>query len=285
MYDVIIIGKGPAGLSAALYTVRANLKTLIIATGYGAAGTAEKIDNYFGFSHTVSGTQLIKNSEQMLKALGGEFSDEEVTDISMNYDDMTFIVKTPSSIHTAKKIILATGKNRTLPSIPGLKRYDGKGISRCAVCDAFFYKGKNVAVLGNGKFAFAEAEELSGIVKNITIYTNGEKAGTDKFNLDTRKIAEAYGDDKIRGFIMADGQKTEFDGLFIADGIPGGTEFGAKLGVMMKDGSVITDQNGKTNVPGFFAAGDCAGAPYQISVSVGRGALAALAVIAELRKS
>lgn len=283
MYDVIIIGKGPAGLSAALYTVRANLKTLIIANGYGAAATTDKIDNYFGFANTVSGLQLVKDTEILAKSLGGEFSEEEVTDITMNYDDMSFKISTSNNSYSAKKVLLATGKNRVLPNIKGLKQFDGKGVSRCAVCDAFFYRGKSVAVLGSGSFALAEASELLPVVGSITLYTNGKELESDEFTVDKRKIVEAYGDMKIQGFLMEDGQKVDFDGLFIAEGTPGGTEFGAKLGVMMKDGAVITDQNGKTNVPGFYAAGDCVGTPYQISVAVGQGALAAMAITSEIR--
>ena len=172
MEKVVIIGAGPAGISAALYTVRGNMDPLVIHTGIGALEKAEKIENYYGLERPLSGQELFDRGIAQAKDLGVRFLEAQVLGIS-GFD--TFTVKTTAGDIETESVILATGGKRTAPAIPGIREYEGRGVSYCAVCDAFFYRGREVAVLGNSDFALHEAEELKNVTPSVTIYTNGEK--------------------------------------------------------------------------------------------------------------
>ena len=146
MEKVIIIGAGPAGISAALYAVRGNLDPLVINNGIGALEKAEKIENYYGLNHPLSGQELYDTGIAQAKALGVRMLDAQVLGVG-GFD--TFVVKTTEGEFETQSLILATGSKRAAPKIPGVKEFEGKGVSYCAICDAFFYRGKDVAVLGN----------------------------------------------------------------------------------------------------------------------------------------
>ncbi len=289
MYDVIIIGRGPAGLSAALYTVRAGLKTLIAASAGGALEKAGKIDNYFGFGETVSGSHLISSTQEQVKRLGGEFLDTEIVDIQPSLDGGYTLKSSNGQELTSKALLIATGKSRAMPPIKGLADYEGAGVSHCAVCDGFFYRGKVVGVLGEGRFALAEAKELKPLVKSVTVFTNGKAPAftaeeSGNIAVDTRKITGVSGDGKLEHLLFG-AESATLDGLFIALGEAGSSAFAAKLGIVLDKNSIVTDSHGATNIPGIYAAGDCTGGPYQISVSVGAGAKAGLAIAEYLRQS
>lgn len=147
MYDVIIIGSGPAGISAALYTQRGGLKTLIISKGSSSLEKAHKIQNYYGLVEEISGKELYKIGIEQAKRIGVEIIEDEVVQIS---NEKNFKVTTINAEYDATNVILATGINRKESTIKGIKEYEGKGISYCAVCDAFFFRGKDVAVIGDG---------------------------------------------------------------------------------------------------------------------------------------
>lgn len=290
MIDCVIVGRGPAGLSAALYTIRSGLSTVIIASGGSALEKAAKIDNYFGFSHTVSGKQLVSDTLSQVERLGGRVVDAEVTDIRPNMEGGFDAVCDNGETYSCAALLLATGKSRGLPPVKGLSRFEGAGVSHCAVCDGFFYRGKTVGVLGEGKFALGESRELEHLAKTCTIYTNGLEPAFDPSELrgillDKRKIEAVSGDAKLSGVVFEDGSSAPLDGLFIASGVAGSGEFAAKLGILTENGSVVVDKTGATNVPGIYAAGDCTGAPYQVSVSVGEGARAGLAIAEYVRSS
>ena len=155
MEKMIIIGAGPAGISAALYAARGNMDPLVINNGIGALEKAEKIENYYGLEGPVSGRELFDRGIAQAKALGVRFLDAQVLGIG-GFD--TFEVQTTAGTFESICVIIATGGKRTAPKIPGVKELEGKGVSYCAVCDAFFYRGKEVAVLGNSDFALHEAE-------------------------------------------------------------------------------------------------------------------------------
>ena len=173
MYDCIIIGKGPAGISAAIYLKRANLNVLVIGKDGGALEKTKKIDNYYGFVNTISGTELLENGLKQAKRLEIEIITDEVIDISLNEE--LYTIETRNQTFTAKTVILATGTKRENANIPGIEELEGRGISYCAICDAFFYKNKNVAVLGNGDYALKEATTLSSVANKVTILTNGKE--------------------------------------------------------------------------------------------------------------
>ena len=140
MEKVIIIGAGPAGISAALYAVRGNLDPLVINNGIGALEKAEKIENYYGLEHPLSGQELYDTGIAQAKALGVRILDAQVLGVG-GFD--TFVVKTTEGEFETQSLILATGSKRAAPKIPGVKEFEGKGVSYCAICDAFFYRGKD----------------------------------------------------------------------------------------------------------------------------------------------
>ena len=159
MYDVIIIGAGPAGISAGLYTKRANLKVLILYKDQSALEKTEWIENYYGFENGISGKDLYKTGIQQAKNLGIDVRKEEVTNIQFGENNQ-YMVMTEKETYKTKTVIFATGNKKNTPKIKGIKEFEGKGVSYCAVCDGFFYRNKDVSILGNGKYAISEANEL-----------------------------------------------------------------------------------------------------------------------------
>ena len=157
MQDVVIIGYGPAGVSAALYLRRSNKTVTLLGKDAGALAKAEKIENYFGLAEPVSGPELASIGLQQAIALGAKVVHDEVLDISW---DGVFTVTGKANKYDAPCVILATGSARKTLPIIGLKEYEGHGVSYCAVCDAFFYRGQSVGVLGNGNFALHEISHL-----------------------------------------------------------------------------------------------------------------------------
>ena len=286
--DLVIIGAGAAGLSAALYGVRAGLSVSVIYLDSGALGRAHLIENYFGFAEPVSGQALLDATTANLRRLGCRFKSGEV--VAVNVTDNGFSVTlADGAAEIGTAVLIATGRPVSLPPIPGIGAFEGNGVSHCAVCDGFFYRGKQVAVLGSGAFARAEAAVLQPLAASVTILTNGEASASDAFvnagfAVCTKKITSVLGADKLTGIAFADGSERPLDGLFLANGKAGALDFAAHLGILQKDGAIRVDASGMTNLPGLFAAGDCLGAPYQVSVSVGRGCVAALGAVAYVRE-
>ena len=216
LYDVIIVGSGPAGISASLYARRRKLSVLIISKGDGALEKTEKIDNYYGLSDGISGKELYQNGIKQAKKLGVELIEDEV--VALSYIE-NFEIETINSKYIAKSVILATGTNRITPNIKGIQEFEGKGVSYCAICDAFFFKGKDVAVLGNGNYAIHEMEQLKPIVGSVSILTNGEQIVENRdvaVEVDNRKIREFRGDNKIEEIEFEDHTKRKVNGVFIA---------------------------------------------------------------------
>lgn len=196
MYDVIIVGAGPAGISASLYTVRRNLKTLIIYKEESALEKTKKIENYYGFENGINGEDLYKIGIKQAQNIGAEVIKDEVTNIQADYlneKGHIFKVGTLNNEFEAKSVILATGNKKNKPNIKNIDKYEGKGISYCAICDGFFYKNKDVAVIGNGDYAIAEAMDLQNIARSITILTNGRQAPeyrVENIDINTKEIRE-----------------------------------------------------------------------------------------------
>ena len=283
MSNVIIIGNGPAGISTALYTTRAGIDTTIIGKDSGSLGKASEIENYYGFEQPISGKDLIQNGIVQAKRLGAKMLTEEVVGIS--YNDK-LVVLTKENEYPADSIVIATGSSRTTPSIKGLKEFEGHGVSYCAVCDAFFYRGKDVAVLGNGEYAVHEALDLLPTSNSVTIVTNGKEPTTfipDLIKLNTNKIESLSGDELLEGINFIDGSSLSISGLFIAIGVAGSVDLAKKLGARIENNKIVTDETMATNIPGLYAAGDCTGGLLQISKAVYEGALAGTEIIKYLR--
>ena len=198
MYDVIVIGSGPAGISASIYLKRAQKNVCIITDGNSALKKTNKIENYYGVE-PISGEELYNIGIKQAKNLEIPIEKDEVTNISF---EKNFIVRTVNSEYEARYVIIATGTNRAAPKVKGIKEFEGKGISYCAICDGFFYKDKNVAVVGSGNYAIHEAEILKLITNSVTILTNGQKmienrAASD-FEVDETPIREFRGYNVIK---------------------------------------------------------------------------------------
>lgn len=309
MYDIIIIGAGPAGISASLYAKRAGMNVLVLYHGTSELEKAHKIDNYYGFVDGISGKELFDNGIKQAQNLGVEVIEKEITNIEMGMNanvnangnegqQVIYNVKAIDQTFEAKAVIIATGNKKVRPNIPGIVEFEGKGISYCAICDGFFYRNKNVAVIGNGEFALSEAEDLENVVNSITILTNGEanvendasenglegrvKEKFDKYKVDTRKIKQIIGEQKVKAIEFEDGDILEIDGIFVAEGIAGGGSFAKKLGIITKGDNgdnLEVNENMETNIKGIFACGNLTGGLLQVNKAVYEGAKAGLQAV------
>lgn len=279
MASVIIIGGGPAGVSAGLYTIRANIETTIFTQGGSALVKAEKIENYYGFPNGISGKELYQRGIDSVQNLGAKVIEQEV--IGAGYNGK-FVVETNTDTYEADALVIANGASRSVPKIKNIKEFEGKGVSYCAVCDAFFYRGKNVVVIGNGDYALHEADVLSKVAENVTILTNGEKA-PNYSNCDIRKIVSIEGNDVVEYIVFDDGEKLSVSGVFIAIGVAGGVDLARKLGAIVNGNYIDVNENMNTNVPNLYAVGDCTGGLLQVSKAVCDGAKAGIDIIKNLR--
>lgn len=208
LYDVIIIGKGPAGISAAIYAKRANLNVLVIGKDGGALEKTKEIDNYYGFTNTISGKELLINGINQAKRLNIPIETDEVLNVKF---DSIYYIETRNNTFEAKTLILATGTSRKKPLIKGVKEFEGRGISYCAICDAFFYRNKNVSVLGSGDYALSEARTLLPIAKSVSILTDGEELvqnrgiNEEDFLINEKAIEEIIGTDSVNKVKFTDG--------------------------------------------------------------------------------
>lgn len=290
MVDVIIIGKGPAGVSAALYTVRAGLRTLVIGLDNSALNKTDRIENYYGFAEPISGRYLLEQGEEQAKRLGVKFAQSEVIAIEKTE---YFEVYTTEENYSAKVVLLATGQQTKKVNIDGLEDFEGRGVSYCTTCDGFFYRGLKVGLVGFKDYAIHEAMELEPLTKNITIYTNGNELQlTDKyknhasrFSVNNNRIQSISGKEVIESITFEDGTSENIDGLFVAFESASSLDFARKLGVITSNNSIVVDENQSTNLKGLFAAGDCTGGFRQIATAVGQGALAGRKVIEFIRNN
>ena len=285
MRDVVIVGKGPAGISAALYLKRANYNPLVIGNSLGALDNDTLIENYYGFE-SITGKELIEKGINQAKKLEIDVLDEEVLRIIDNFDYFT-VVTNKKSIDT-KVVVLATGKKRSDLKIKGYKNFIGKGLSYCATCDGFIFRNKKIGVVGNGPYALSELEELRMFSKDIYLFTNGEDLDKEVENVKIIKtpIKAINGEEKINSLTLTDDSIVEIDGLFVALGVSSGVDFARHIGIDINNtnNSIIVDNNYMTNIEGIFAIGDCIGGVYQIAKAVSDGCVASKSIIEYLKK-
>ncbi|MBE6579653.1 MAG: FAD-dependent oxidoreductase [Ruminococcaceae bacterium] len=296
MYDLIVIGGGPAGLTAALYARRANKTVLVIEKGsFGGQITySPKVENIPGFTE-ITGNEF---GEKMVEQVLTQEADVECAEVLEIKDGVYKTVVTDSGDFTAKAIVIATGAKHRLLGLPGEEKYIGEGISFCAVCDGAFYEGKEVAVIGGGNSALQEAILLADLAKKVTVVQNldfltGEKKLQDK--LATKSNVEVILGTVVDGFIggdslegirirkEADGTVSDLmvDGVFVAIGLVPQNEVFAGLVPLDGRGYIISGEDCLTGTAGVFAAGDCrTKAIRQVTTAVADGAVAALAACA-----
>ena len=284
MEKIAVIGSGPAGCSAALYAARAGMEVTVISMGAGALQKAEMIQNYYGFETGISGEELYRRGVAGAEAVGAKFVTAEV--VGLDYA-ATLVVQTTAGNYPADAVILATGTGRLAPKIAGLTEHEGCGVSYCATCDAFFYRGKTAAVLGSGEYALHEVQALLPLADRVLLCTNGEPL-TAEFprgvEVYTEKLAAVEGEPNVTALRLATGEELPVDGLFVALGTAGSAALARKLGAPLRaDGRIAVDEKLQTGIPGLYAAGDCTGGMLQVCKAVYEGALAATEAIKMLR--
>jgi thioredoxin reductase (NADPH) len=291
-YDTIIIGAGPAAMSAAVFTARAKLKTLVIGIPEKSQlHYAQSIGNYIGMDD-MPGPELLEKGIEQIKKYGAQVIEKEVVHVLKRAE---FTVKTADNkTFTSKTVIIASGMAVKLPGIKNDQALLGKGVHTCVACDGYPYKGKKVAVIGNGNHAAEEAIELLAITKDITIISNGREfdiskelmaeceKGKVKFTKD--KVAEFTGAKWLEALLMKDGSEQKFDGVFLALGGVTSLTFAQKLALdTTPEGFLVIDKDGKTAIDGCYAAGGCTGGNQQIAKSAGEGCNAAISVIRKVK--
>lgn len=281
MKKVLIIGSGPAGITAGIYLLRAKINNVIVSNNLGSLKKANKIENYYGFIDPISGEELLQNGIKQYLNLGGSIINDEIVGLTF---ESKLVAEGLLNNYESDIVILSTGVSRLLPSIKGLS--DEIGISYCAICDAFFYKNKDVVVLGNNKYAVSEAEILSKVAKSVTIFTNGrEMLCETNLSINTNKIMEIKKNDNDYAIYLQDNLKFLTDGIFIAEGVAGAAALAKKIGAKINNNNIVVDENMKTNIPNLYAVGDCIGGTLQIVKASYQGMIAALNIINENKKS
>lgn len=214
------------------------------------------------------------------KNLGIELKKEEVIKIEKIKE--TFEVSTSNRKYISRNVILATGNKKNTPDIKGIKELEGKGISYCAICDGFFYRGKDVAVLGSGDYAISEVNDLLNVANKITILTNKKKMPdfrAENVKVETRGVIAVKGENQLESIELEDGTKLEVDGLFVAQGVAGSTDFARKLGALVKDNKIVVSDKMETTIQGLYACGDCVGGIYQIAKAINEGMIAGISAV------
>lgn len=283
MGRVIIIGTGPAGVSAALYTARAGVDTIMIGGGDSALNKTDEIENYYGFPEPVSGLELLERGEKQAERLGVKILHEEV--VGLGFEEKLKVI-TDKDSYDADSIVIATGSPRNVPKTEGLSDFEGSGVSYCAVCDAFFNRGKNVAVLGNGQYALNEVHDLLPVAASVTVLTDGmrpEAEFPENVFVRTEKIKRFAGESRIEKVVFEDDTQIDIFSVFIAYGTAGSADLARKLGIFTEGSRIKVDESMATNVPGVFAAGDCIGGMLQIAAAVHEGATAGTSAVKYIR--
>lgn len=289
IYDVVIVGAGAAGLSAAVYTARGGLKTLVLGDPMKSrVALGRHFDNYLGFPEGISGVELMERSAAQARRFGADIRQGEVVGLMPGN---LFKVELADGEHfEGKAVILATGVAGK-PS--GVKREDellGQGVSHCVVCDGFFYRDRKVALIGHANYAAKEALELLAYTRHVTVFSNGrafamdeklkERLQAEGIAMREERVVEFTRDESgLTGMLLQSGELFPAEGAFIALGTAGSADFARTLGVELDGNSIVVDRLGRTGYPGIFAAGDCTGGPQQVAKAVGEGCLAGLSAI------
>jgi thioredoxin reductase (NADPH) len=299
-YDVAIIGAGPGGLSAAIYSKRAGLNPIVLDKNLTGGLVIENplVENYLSYKH-IEGDKLAELMKTHAKEYATILDNVEIQDITKKDND--FEIKLSDKLIKASAIILATGTTHRKLGVAGEEKYFGKGVSYCVTCDAYFFKGKNVAVIGGANSGAIASLYLKNVgvtpvifeymPRKMCEYSYVQKLEEEKiaYNLNVQ-LTEIIGDGlkvkKIRYIDRSSNAETvqDFDGVFIYVGLYPQNEIAKKLGVNLDNkGYVIIDKKQRTNIPKIYAAGDITGNSGQIIISAGQGALAALSAYEDLK--
>ena len=294
LYDVIIIGSGPAGYTAAIYAARANLSVLML-QGYQVGGQlmlTSDVENYPGFEEGILGPPMMEKFEAQARRFGTELIPEDV--ISVDFSKRPFKVITDSGEYEARAIIISTGASAKWLGLPSEQRLQGRGVSACATCDGFFFKNKDVAVIGGGDTAMEEATFLTRYANHVTVIHRRDTLRASKIMQDRAfknlkisfiwdtDVTEVLGENEVTGLRLHNVKTDEesilpVQGFFLAIGHKPNTDLFKGILDMDKVGYIIPVEHTMTNIPGVFAAGDVTDHRYRQAVTAaGDGCRAAI---------
>lgn len=297
IHDVIIVGSGPAGYTAAIYAARANLKPIVFAgalTAGGALMNTSDVENFPGFPEGLMGPDLMERMQAQAERFGADIRFEDATALALT-DKIKTVTSEDGTEYRSKTVILATGSAYRELGLENEKRLSGKGVSWCATCDGFFFKDQDIAVVGGGDSALEEATFLTKFAKSVTLIHRREEfrgskimqeraLSNDKIRVEWNTVvADVLGDDKMTGLKLADsktGEERTLDatGLFIAIGHDPRVDLFKDVVDLDEEGYIACDgRSGKTNIPGVFACGDVVDHSYRQAITAaGSGCAAAL---------
>lgn len=292
MYDLIILGAGPAGMTAGIYAARYGLNTLIISEDAGGLmNEAQPVENWPGIK-SINGFLLMKNFKEHVESLGVPFKIEEAKSIQKTKEvedgKPVFLVKTKKGSYKGCALIIASGSKRKKLEVPGEEKFEGKGVHYCATCDAPVYKDKITAVAGGGESAAQAALLLAQYSKKVYLMYRGDKLKTEQIYIDKLKankkieimlnteIKSFDGDNLLTDVVLKNGKTMKMDGVFIEVGSLPSSELAESVGVKTVDKKIIVNTLKETSVRGIFAAGDVTNTPLrQCITACGDGAIAA----------
>jgi thioredoxin reductase (NADPH) len=301
-YDVIVVGAGPAGLTAAIYASWLGLETLVLdsAIAGGKAWLAPQIENFPGFEEGIKGNELTEKMERQATRLGAKIqTSEEVVDLDLSGEVKRAVSRNNS--YLASALIIATGTQKKKLHVPGEAEFFGKGISYCATCDGAFFRKAKVAIIGNGEEAAIDALHLAGIAEKVALVTQGKQfkvEGSLKEKLLSKPNVELIIGEvtailgkqtvtavRIRRFDASDESDVDVKGVFISLGGVPMTQIVRRAGIETDRGGCLNvDRTQRTNIEGVFAAGDCTCGGMQIVTAAGEGAMAAMKASAYVRR-
>ncbi|AYW77764.1 thioredoxin-disulfide reductase [Propionibacterium acidifaciens F0233] len=295
--DVIIIGSGPAGCTAAIYTARAGMSPLVLEGSLDAGGalmTTTEVENYPGFPEGIQGPELMDGMRRQAERFGAEFITDDATEVDLAGDVKT-VTDGTGAVHRARTVILATGSGYRHLGIPAEERYSGKGLSWCATCDGFFFRGKPIAVVGGGDAALEEALFLTRFADSVTLIHRRDRLRGSEIMVERAKknpkidfawnsvVVDLHGDDRLESVTLQDtrdGSTRELavEGLFEAIGsVPRSELFKGQVALDEAGYVLVEGSSTRTDLPGVFACGDLVDHVYRQAISAaGTGCRAAL---------
>jgi thioredoxin reductase (NADPH) len=291
---VVIIGSGPAGLTAALYTARANLNPVVLAGSQlgGQVAITYEVENYPGFPEGLGGPELVERFQKQAERFGARVVYESVVEVDFTHGS-PFTIKTDGNTYQAEAVIIATGASARRLGVPGEEEHIGRGVSYCATCDGFFFRGKDVVVVGGGDSALEEALFLTKFASRVRIIHRRDELRAGQILQERARnnekisfiwntvVEEIFGEPVVKGVRVrnvktGEVEELQTDGVFIFIGHdPNSSFFEGQL--EMSNGYVVTDRHMQTSVAGVFAAGEIQDPIYrQVATSVGQGAAAGM---------
>jgi thioredoxin reductase (NADPH) len=293
-YDVVIIGSGPAGLQAAIHAARRKVSVLVLGRSAKSSAFKAHIDNFCCIDGE-TGAELLSQARIKARESGAEILEEDATDLKPA--DGGFVVHLEGGRELrASALVLAMGISRNRLNVKGEKEFQGKGISYCVDCDAGFYRGESVAMIGSESAAVSGALTMLFYAKEVHLVSEKlevvdylvEKLKESAIKIhEGRKVAQILGDQSVNGLLLDDGARIDVGGVFIELGAKGATALAGNLGVALDSETlryIAANRKQETNVPGVYAAGDICGPPWQVAKSVGEGCVAGLEAAAHAKK-